>query len=92
MLINADTKAPFSYKDACIELNPHVGGNPTTAKEARKAVSEFLQALFKLGLTTRGHSGMREAQTRNPRSPGRCCASRSANESMAAQLSFFPRP
>ena len=49
VLVNADTKAPFSYKDACIELNPHVGGNPTTAAEARKAVSDFLQALFKLG-------------------------------------------
>lgn len=48
VLINADTQAPFSYKDACIELNPHVGGNPATALEARKAVSDFLQALFKL--------------------------------------------
>ena len=25
------------------------GGNPTTALEARKAVSDFLQTLFKLG-------------------------------------------
>jgi dienelactone hydrolase len=49
VLMNGDTQAPFSYKDACIELNPHVGGNPATAKEARKAVSDFLQALFKLG-------------------------------------------
>jgi len=49
VLMNADTQAPFSYKDACIELNPHVGGNPTTAAESRKAVVEFLQALFKLG-------------------------------------------
>jgi dienelactone hydrolase len=49
VLINADTQAPFSYKDACIELNPHVGGNPATAQEARKAVSDFLQALLKLG-------------------------------------------
>jgi dienelactone hydrolase len=48
-LLNADTKAPFSYNDECVELNPHVGGNPDTAKEARKAVAEFLQALFKLG-------------------------------------------
>ena len=48
VLINAATNAPFSYKDACVELNPHVGGNPATAQEARKAVSEFLQALFKL--------------------------------------------
>ena len=48
VLLNADTQAPFSYKDACVELNPHVGGNPLTAEAARKAVSDFLQALFKL--------------------------------------------
>ncbi len=46
--MNADTQALFGYKDACIELNPHVGGNPATAEAARKAVSEFVQALFKL--------------------------------------------
>ena len=49
VLMNGDTNAPFTYKDACIELNPHVGGNPTTAAESRKAVVDFLQALFKLG-------------------------------------------
>ncbi|TPQ31699.1 carboxymethylenebutenolidase [Bradyrhizobium guangdongense] len=49
VLMNGETNAPFTYKDACVELNPHVGGNPTTANEARKAVVEFLQALFKLG-------------------------------------------
>ncbi|MCK1683574.1 dienelactone hydrolase family protein [Bradyrhizobium sp. 147] len=49
VLMNGDTNAPFSYKDACVELNPHVGGNPKTAAEARKAVEEFLQVLFKLG-------------------------------------------
>jgi dienelactone hydrolase len=48
LLMNADTQAPFNYKDPCIELNPHTGGNPATAMEARKAVSDFLQALFKL--------------------------------------------
>ncbi|HET6838163.1 MAG TPA: dienelactone hydrolase family protein [Bradyrhizobium sp.] len=48
VLMNADTQTPFSYKDACVELNPHVGGNPTTAEAARKAVSDLLQALFKL--------------------------------------------
>src|SRR5450755_2069616 len=48
VLMNADTQAPFGYKDACIEFNPHVGGNPATAEEARKAVSDFLQGLFKL--------------------------------------------
>lgn len=49
VLMNGDTNAPFTYKDGCIELNPHVGGNLTTAAESRKAVMEFLQALFKLG-------------------------------------------
>jgi dienelactone hydrolase len=49
VLLNADTEAPFDYKDSCMELNPHVGGNPTTADLARKAVVEFLQGLFKLG-------------------------------------------
>ncbi|MCK1717971.1 dienelactone hydrolase family protein [Bradyrhizobium sp. 141] len=49
VLMNGDTNAPFSYKDSCVELNPHVGGNPKTAAEARKAVEEFLQVLFKLG-------------------------------------------
>jgi dienelactone hydrolase len=49
VLMNGDTQQPFTYKDACIELNPHVGGNPATALEARKAVSDFLLALFKLG-------------------------------------------
>jgi dienelactone hydrolase len=48
LLMNADTQAPFNYRDACIELNPHTGGNPATAMEARKAVSDFLQALFGL--------------------------------------------
>jgi dienelactone hydrolase len=48
-LLNADTQKPFSYKDDCVELSPHVGGNPDTAREARKAVVEFLQGLFKLG-------------------------------------------
>jgi dienelactone hydrolase len=49
VLVNADTQAPFDYNDACIELNPHVGGNPATAEDARKAVSDFLQTLFGLG-------------------------------------------
>lgn len=49
VLMNGDTNAPFTYKDACVELNPHVGGNPATAAEARKAVVDFLQTLFKLG-------------------------------------------
>jgi len=49
VLMNADTKTPFSYSDPCVELNPHTGGNPATAEEASKAVMEFLQGLLKLG-------------------------------------------
>ncbi|WP_426442283.1 dienelactone hydrolase family protein [Bradyrhizobium genosp. P] len=49
VLMDAATQAPFSYKDSCVELGPHVGGNATTAIEARKAVSDFLTTLFKLG-------------------------------------------
>jgi hypothetical protein len=49
VLRNADTELPFSYKDACVELGPHVGGNPVAAEQARKAVSDFLQELFLLG-------------------------------------------
>jgi dienelactone hydrolase len=49
LLMNADTQQPFSYKDECVELGPHVGGNPDTAEDARKAVVEFLQGVLKLG-------------------------------------------
>jgi dienelactone hydrolase len=49
VLVNADTQKPFGYSDTCIELNPHVGGNPATAEQAQKAVSEFLKVVLKLG-------------------------------------------
>jgi dienelactone hydrolase len=49
LLMNADTQAPFTYQDSCVERDPHVGGNPETAQQARKAVSDFLAALFRLG-------------------------------------------
>ena len=49
VLVNADTQVPFTYKDPCVETDPHVGGNPKTAEEARKAVVDFLQGLLKLG-------------------------------------------
>jgi hypothetical protein len=49
LLMNAETQQPFSYKDECVELGPHVGGNPDTADDARKAVVEFLQGVLKLG-------------------------------------------
>ena len=48
VLMNADTHEPFTYRDSCVELSPHVGGNPVTAQEARKAVTDFLAGLFRL--------------------------------------------
>jgi dienelactone hydrolase len=49
LLMNADTGQAFSYKDDCVELGPHVGGNPDTAEDARKAVVEFLRGVLRLG-------------------------------------------
>ena len=48
VLMNADTQQPFTYQDACVEIDPHVGGNPATAEAARQAVTDFLKALLKL--------------------------------------------
>jgi dienelactone hydrolase len=48
LLMNAETQQPFTYQDACVEVDPHVGGNPATAEAARQAVTDFLRALFKL--------------------------------------------
>jgi len=47
-LMNAATQQPFTYQDACVELDPHFGGNPAAAEAARQAVTYFLRALFKL--------------------------------------------
>ena len=48
MLINASTKEPFTYKDSCVELNPHVGFDPTAAEAAKASVRQFLKMVFKL--------------------------------------------
>src|SRR3954447_2259440 len=47
-LINVSTSQPFSYKDACVELNPHVGGNAAATAAARVAVSDFVRQTLKL--------------------------------------------
>ena len=48
LLIDASTKEPFSYKDPCVELNPHVGFDPTATEAARNAVKQFVKAVFQL--------------------------------------------
>jgi len=47
-LINAATSQPFTYKDACVERDPHVGHDPAATQAARQAVKDFLKGVFKL--------------------------------------------
>jgi hypothetical protein len=47
-LINADTKKPFTYKDACVVHGPHLGYDPVAAQAARASVNAFLKSVFKL--------------------------------------------
>lgn len=47
-LLNVSTQQPFSYKDECVQLNPHVGGNAEATQAARIAVSDFVRQVFKL--------------------------------------------
>jgi dienelactone hydrolase len=48
VLLNVSTSQPFSYKDDCVQLNPHVGGNAAATQAARVAVSDFVRQVFKL--------------------------------------------
>ena len=48
VLLNVSTSQPFSYKDDCVQLNPHVGGNAAATQAARIAVSDFVRQVFKL--------------------------------------------
>lgn len=48
VLTNAATGQPFTYKDACVQLGPHVGGNAEGAAAAHKDVGAFLATQFKL--------------------------------------------
>ena len=48
ILINAVSKQPFTYKDACVEQNPHVNHDAEATAAAKTAVKEFVQKTFKL--------------------------------------------
>lgn len=45
VLINAETKQPFSYKDACVELNPHVGYDAAATSDAKIRVAKILETV-----------------------------------------------
>jgi dienelactone hydrolase len=48
LLIDEATKEPFTYKDACVELDPHIGADPEAREAAKLSVKNFLRAQFKL--------------------------------------------
>ena len=47
-LINVATEQPFGYTDACVQHDPHVGGNAAATAAAHQAVGEFVKQVFKL--------------------------------------------
>jgi len=47
MLVNAVTRQPFTYKDPCVELGPHLGHDPDATRAARQAVKELVQGIAK---------------------------------------------
>jgi dienelactone hydrolase len=48
VIINEATGQPFSYKDACIQRDPHVGYHEAAANATRTSVKAFLRTVFKL--------------------------------------------
>jgi dienelactone hydrolase len=48
LLINADTKQAFTYKDACVVHGPHTGYDPVATEAASASVKAFFKSVFKL--------------------------------------------
>ena len=48
ILINADTKQPFAYTDACVVHGVHIGHDPVATNEAKQAVKELFKRVFQL--------------------------------------------
>ena len=48
VLVNQETKQPFSYKDACITMNPNLGYSPDATAKTIAAVTGELRGVFKL--------------------------------------------
>ena len=47
VIINAQTGQSFTYKDACIALDPHTGFNEPATTATRNEVKALLKAVFK---------------------------------------------
>src|SRR6516162_7716786 len=48
LLIDASTREPFTYKDPCVEIGPHVGYDAAATEAARASVKEILSMVFAL--------------------------------------------
>ena len=48
VLINTASKQQFTYKDACVEHDPHVNHDAEATRAATSAVEDLLKAAFKL--------------------------------------------
>jgi dienelactone hydrolase len=48
VLINSVSKEPFTYKDACVQLSPHINYDAEAPRAAHIAVKDFLRATFKI--------------------------------------------
>ena len=48
-LMNVATNAPFSFQDACVQLNPLVGADHDAREAVRKEIGLFIKSIFKLG-------------------------------------------
>jgi dienelactone hydrolase len=47
-IVNVATGQPFTYKDACVQTDPHAGYNEPAAVATRKAVKDVLRTTFRL--------------------------------------------
>jgi dienelactone hydrolase len=48
VLINAATKEPFTYKDPCVQQDPHVNHDAEATAAVKVAVKDFLKTTFRL--------------------------------------------
>jgi dienelactone hydrolase len=47
-IVNAETGQPFTYKDPCVQTDPHLGHDAAATQATHAAVKELLRTVFKL--------------------------------------------